>query len=184
VIVMDFVGDDNISWCQEARNQWKKRKHNENTEIFDYFRYLLPEKFKVLDLGCNIGNWHAALVAAGGTYTGVDASHTAIDYARQRYPEGNFRLLNIGDLDYEEEFDLVFMNTVLQHINLENKKKYVPLIVRAIKKNGLFVFQEKCDVDTLTTFVKEGWIKFMEDRGLKFIKYKEDPINGFVFRKL
>jgi 2-polyprenyl-3-methyl-5-hydroxy-6-metoxy-1,4-benzoquinol methylase len=184
-----FVGDDNINWDHHWTVEQKDAKDfdDDPRKAFDYFIDLLPSPpFKVLDLGCGIGKWNLLWRKLGAIYEGLDASPSAIEIARKRHPDLKFYLMRAEEMDFEEEYDVIFCNTVLQHVKHENKKKLLPKVWKALKSNGLFIFQEKCDVNTETTFTRENWIKFVEQFGFKFLRMTEegDPRNGFVFRKI
>jgi len=179
---MEFIGDDGISWCNEARRQWKLREFEFDAGMLEYFTDMLPKGFKVLDMGCNIANWYAPFQDLGADYVGVDASPVAIELARERYPGVTFILKNLKEIDFVEEFDLAFSHTVLQHMHVETKDVVFPKVFRALKPGGLFVFQEKCDVLTPTTFTIPGWICYAENFRFEFVKY-HDPAHGFVFRR-
>jgi len=185
---MEYIGDDNINWDDAARNAWERKNEIPNL-VLEYFTDLLPENFSVLDMGCNIANWYIKLKGVGaGRYVGIDASLTGIELAKKRYPNERFDLCKLQDMQFEEDFDLAFCHTVLQHTNINSKRAILPKIWKALKPGGIFVFEEKCDVETPTTFTVGGWIQFVSKFGFKFIKFVEYsrgvPINGFVFQKI
>jgi len=180
------ISDDNIDWDRH----WIEHKNDADftdVKAFDYFLNLLPENFEVLDIGCGTCKWYPAFKTAGcRKYVGLDFSEVAIKIAREKFPDLKTLLMKAEEMDFNSEFDLVFTHTFLQHTNIETKRKLFPRIYKALKRNGLLVIQEKCDVDTLTTFTKENWVKFIEQFGFKFLRGtpEGDPRNGFVFKVL
>jgi len=183
-----YIGDDGIDWTYHWEIEQKDVQDfdDDPRKTFDYFVDLLPKPpFKVLDLGCGIGKWNLLWRKLGAIYEGLDACPSAIDIAKRRHPELKFYLMRAEEMDFKEEYDVVFTNAVLQHIKHENKRKLMPKIWKALKPSGLFIMQEKCDVDTETTFTRGNWIKFVESFRFEFVRCtpEGDPRNGFVFRK-
>jgi trans-aconitate 2-methyltransferase len=74
----------------------------------------------VLDLGCGDGVLTAEIagIAPRGRILGIDSSPSMIETARS-LEGGNlaFRLLDINDIDFQAEFDLVFSNATLHWIH-------------------------------------------------------------------
>jgi len=73
----------------------------------------------VLDLGCGDGALTAQLagLVPQGHVTGIDASADMIDTARNHSADNlSFLLKDINDLDYTDEFDIVFSNATLHWV--------------------------------------------------------------------
>ena len=186
---MEFIGDDSINWCYHWRVEQKNSRDidDDPKKVFDYFIDLLPEPpFRVLDLGCGIGKWNLLWRKLGAIYEGLDASPSAIEIAKKRHPDLKFFLMRAEEMDFENKYDVIFTHTVLQHIKHNNKKKIIPRVWKALKNDGLFIIQEKCDTETETTFTRKGWIEFIESFGFKYMRgtSNDDPRNGFVFKKI
>ncbi len=182
-----FVGDDEIDWAIDAlrvakEGNWEVGGH---LSTLDYFSHLLKPGMRMLDLGCNVSKWSPMFVRLGLIYEGLDPCGIAIDIARERYPKNTYYLMRGQDMEFEERFDFIFTNTVLQHTNLETKKEMIPRILRALKKGGLFVIQETTHAKTTTTFLRKGWIEFMTGYDLDYLggTPEGDPRNGFIFKK-
>jgi ubiquinone/menaquinone biosynthesis C-methylase UbiE len=73
---------------------------------------------RALDLGCGDGAFTAVLAQAGAEVIGADVAQAALDRARARDPDGEFRLIPIdGPLPFEDcRFDLVWVSEVIEHI--------------------------------------------------------------------
>lgn len=90
----------------------------------------------VLDLGCGDGALTTLLAARvpHGSVLGIDGSQGMIDAAsNHRLPNLAFELKDINDLDYEDEFDLIFSNASLHWVKNHDallRRTYVGL------KNG------------------------------------------------
>ena len=95
---------------------------------------------KVLELGCGAGNLAAKLHENGIPVIASDISQTAIDHARQRYPDMEFRVHNAEELPYEDgSFDIVMSFDVLEH--LPNPDRHLNEVRRVLKPGGCYLFQ-------------------------------------------
>ena len=72
----------------------------------------------VLDVGCGAGSLLAELKFEFPHIKpmGVDVSSSAIELARRRMPDGDFRILDIAQTSLDTRFDLVVCSEVLEHI--------------------------------------------------------------------
>ena len=93
---------------------------------------------RILDLGCGDGAL-AALLAARvrqDSVLGIDASQSMIKAAlNHRLPNLAFQLKDINNLDYEEEFDLVFSNASIHWV--KNHQALLRRTYISLKKSGL-----------------------------------------------
>lgn len=74
---------------------------------------------RVLDLGCGDGTLtaHIADLLPNGAVIGIDASHGMIDAARQKQRKNlHFIIMDINDLTFDAEFDVVFSNAALHWV--------------------------------------------------------------------
>jgi ubiquinone/menaquinone biosynthesis C-methylase UbiE len=73
---------------------------------------------RALDLGCGAGEFTAALARAGADVVGADVAEAALDRARSRHPEVEFRLVPFdGPLPFADgSFDLVWSSEVIEHV--------------------------------------------------------------------
>ncbi len=92
---------------------------------------------RILDLGCGDGVLTKLLAdnVPAGQVIGIDASIGMLDVAKEL--EGNnlsFKHLDINQLDYNDEFDLIFSNATLQWV--KNHELLLVNCNRALKNNG------------------------------------------------
>jgi SAM-dependent methyltransferase len=73
---------------------------------------------RALDLGCGTGEFTAALVQAGAVAVGVEVAEAALERARARHPELDFRLVPLeGPRPLEDgSFELVWASEVIEHV--------------------------------------------------------------------
>jgi len=191
-----FIGDDNIDWSEHALSEALKIQNKETSDFtdkncFDYFNKFKPDGSYFLDIGCNIGKFIPAVLANKWFYFGIDGSKTAIEIARNKHQknDGKVRLYHINALELSkiftnDIFDIVFTNTVLQHIHNENKEKILKHIHKILKEDGILVIQEVVDSTNIRAFDRDGWIKFITTFGFNYVTGVKDERNGFVFRKV
>jgi len=98
---------------------------------------------KILDLGCGDGLLTAELakLVTEGIVLGIDASQNMIETAK-KYNAGTnvrFEQLDINEIDFETEFDLVFSNATLHWV--KDHKKLLNNVFKALKDKGTARFQ-------------------------------------------
>ncbi|MBU1671947.1 MAG: methyltransferase domain-containing protein [Actinobacteria bacterium] len=101
---------DPVSGDYRAKSVVQRKAADRLMDLLD----LKPGK-SVLDVGCGPGHITAELARrTGGRVVGADISEGMIEKARSSHPGMEFRCVAAEDLDYEEEFDVVFCNSTLQ----------------------------------------------------------------------
>ena len=98
----------------------------------------------ILDLGCGTGKLTVELarLAPKGRVTGMDPSREMLDKAREvTAGMENVRLMELAaqDMNFTDEFDLVFSNSALQWVT--DQENALGRIARSMKKDGRLVFQ-------------------------------------------
>ena len=101
----------NPDWEAEAAN-WIALTRLEDDAYWEYspsFFELIPSPGRAtLEIGCGEGRVARDLVKRGHRVTGVDASPTMLDAAREAHSEGEYELADAADLPFEDDsFDLV-----------------------------------------------------------------------------
>lgn len=96
---------------------------------------------KILDVGCGPGNSTQALAQRwpAATILGIDSSVAMIEKAKADYPHVEWVVMDALNLQYTNEFDIVFSNAVIHwipdHESLLNK------LLQALTANGLLAIQ-------------------------------------------
>lgn len=99
----------------EKCQYWKERNRYYYDNQERYFRFLVPERLSILELGCGTGHLLAALKPKRGV--GIDFSSEMLRIAKERYPELEFRLADMEQLkDWGETFDILIMADIVGHL--------------------------------------------------------------------
>ncbi len=95
----------------------------------------------ILDLGCGDGVLSAKMadLVPQGSVLGIDASQGMIGVAQQiEMPNLSFKLQDINDIDYEDEFDVIYSNATLHWV--KDHRKLLGNCFRALKPGGRMRF--------------------------------------------
>lgn len=97
------------------REDWIARNSFFYEEDYRYMRFLIPEGVRVLELGCGTGRLLAELKPCKGV--GVDFSRGMVEAARARYPDLEFHVGDIEDIDFISSlggpFDVIVLSDTL-----------------------------------------------------------------------
>lgn len=93
---------------------------------------------RALDFGCGAGRSTRFLRALGFDTVGVDIAERMIERARERDPEGDYRLLPDGDLDVLEAagYDLIFCAFPFDNIPMARKPVLFRQMRRLLRQEG------------------------------------------------
>lgn len=110
------------------------------SRVRNILKLLKPlEGKKVLDCGCGGGFFANEYSKAGAIVTAVDYSKYAVEFAKDRYPNLDFRVASCYDLSdfYNQKFDVVTIIDVIEHMG--DKNKLFQEVKKVINPNGLLV---------------------------------------------
>lgn len=105
-----------------------------------------------LDVGCGGGYLTYELYRRGADVIGIDYSKCAIEFAKTRFPNIDFRIISAYDLDIfsPESFDLVTLIDTIEHIS--DQHKVLSGVHKILKQKGRLV---------ISTDIEGGpWSKF------------------------
>jgi len=103
--VKDILDLNKRAWDRIAEI-YGDRTENPISDVFITFTGRLPEKGKVLDLGCGTGvPYTRFLVEKGFDVVGVDLSEDMVRVASENVPEATFVRLSMNEITYGDEFD-------------------------------------------------------------------------------
>jgi len=128
--------DYNLIWESFARAREKPWKEAEFL-VKDYAK----EGEKILDFGCGAGQWYEFFKEKKAQYFGVDFSEKLIEFAKSKYPDTNFQVIDGINLPFESEFfDKVYAIAVFHHLPSEKIRILVlKEIKRVLKKEGILI---------------------------------------------
>jgi len=106
------------------------------TEIYNEFTSLLPEKAKIIDIGCGAGRDILYFKKLGYNIIGVDNSPEIVRLA-SKYTKENIILQDFTKLDYREEFDGIWACASLLHFNKTKLISVIEKIIEYIRKSGI-----------------------------------------------
>ena len=98
-------------WDKYERRRPSRYYHDELTRIY---RFLIPPKQRVLELGCGAGDLLAALQPSHGV--GVDFSPEMVKQARARHPELHIVLSDVHEHELKETFDYVILSDLVNDL--------------------------------------------------------------------
>lgn len=108
---------------------------------------------RILDLGCGDGilTQQLSQLVPDGFVLGIDSSKGMIETAKEQESVNvSFRLLSINDINFKNEFDLIFSNAtlhwIIDHRNLLNRT------YNALRKQGIIRFNFAGDGNCSTFF--------------------------------
>jgi len=108
---------------------------------------------RILDLGCGDGALTARIAEflPRGQIVGIDASRGMIDAARPKARANlHYVLIDINDLDFSEEFDIVFSNATLHW--LKDHRRLYQRVAKALRADGRIRFNFAGDGNCLNFF--------------------------------
>jgi trans-aconitate methyltransferase len=140
-------------------NKYKKASTHQKewgNKIISEFK--LNGNEKILDLGCGDGVLTKQLsdLVPHGFVLGIDSSQGMINTAKELESSNLlFRQLNINDIDFSDEFDIIFSNATLHWIL--NHKNLLANSYKALKRNGVvrFNFAGDGNCSTFYAVIKE-----------------------------
>lgn len=106
--------------------------------FLDKFISYLPPQAKVVDIGCGPGNFTRQLTGRGFNVKGIDLSNEMLTIARDRVPEGDFKMMDMRKLDYPDEtFDGLLVAYSLIHIPSSEIPETLRGFYGVLKPNGV-----------------------------------------------
>lgn len=126
-------GDLKVECLSPNEDHWKGKEYNQHSisqkdSASNLMKYVqIKDGTKVLDVGCGDGKITATIAKSipNGGVIGVDISPSMIEFAKttfseEDYPNLKFGLKDAQNLDFNEEFDIIFSFTTLQWIQDHN----------------------------------------------------------------
>lgn len=103
---------DNLA---DQREYWQKKARYYYESPQPYFRFLIPEGLKVLEVGCGLGDLLDVVKPSRGV--GIDLSQRMVDLAKARHPDLEFHCMDAHELDLDEKFDIIIIADTIGHFH-------------------------------------------------------------------
>jgi len=127
------------SYNKTAQQYAQNVANLQKTNYIASFASLLPANAFVLDMACGSGRDARIFSEKGFSVTGVDLSEEMLKIATQTCPESKFRLMDIRQLDFDNQyFDGVWACAALLHIPKEEIPSVISGVSRVLKREGIF----------------------------------------------
>lgn len=107
---------------------------------------------RVLDIGCGVGRWCEAVLAAGADYIGVDYTQSFLDIASEAQPADSHCTWVCSDFQHVEEalqkaglaepFDCIIVNGVFVYVNDEDIPLCLSQMDRLLARGGIAYLKE------------------------------------------
>lgn len=124
-----------LSAGQYAQKTEALRHHRECERFFE----LLPERARVIDIGCGPGRDAHFFAEQGLEVHGIDLSAEMVELARKRVPGAHFTQMAMEELDFpERSFDGAWACASLHHLPKKGLLGVLQSVRRLLKVGGLF----------------------------------------------
>lgn len=125
-----YFGDWYLKYYKERKKYFE--------ELWKKIENLIPEKGKLLDIGCGIGIFMDVAKKKGWEVSGQDISPFAVDYCRKKgYVVYNKPMTEINIP--ENSFDVITIFDVIAH--LQNPIEYIEKAKKILKPQGLLIIK-------------------------------------------
>ncbi len=173
---------------------------------WNYQRFFanLPKDAKILDFGCGVGQFLFYLQREGfQNISGIDISKSQIEFALQMQPKVEFSHVS-NSVDFlqrhPEQYDVITMNDVLEHIDLEQMIPLLQALYKSLRPGGLIVIKtinsayplsnasRYLDLTHTVSFHEKSLTQLLRHVGYKNISCYQEEIGIynplFAFKKL
>lgn len=101
------------------------------------FSACLPARARVLDLGCGAGEPIARwFIAEGFRVTGIDFAEPMLGLARARWPDGDWRHVDMKQLELSETFDGIIAWNSFFHLRPDEQRMCIGRMAKHLEPGG------------------------------------------------
>ncbi len=119
----------------------KKRLIDEHMARYNFAKKYV-EKRAVLDIASGTGYGSSLLSQKARKVTGVDLSRESIEYAKDRFQKSNIEFICASATDElfeDESFDVICSFETIEHLEKEDRIKYLKNLNKWLKKDGVLL---------------------------------------------
>ena len=123
----------------------------------DFYNFIkiIPRSALVLDVGCAGGRDSRNFLDNGFRVVGIDVVEGFIEASQRLYPEGKFYKMSVLDINFpEEQFDAIWANAVLLHLDDEDLVKALDNLRKVLKTKGTAFLSFKLGKEEATVIDK------------------------------
>lgn len=166
-LLFSFTG---VESCRYGQGIHSKHRH---TKYHDFFVQRIQSGDKVLDIGCGNGALSYDMAQAGGLVVGIDFDSKSIFFGCQHFSHPNLKLIQGDALKVlpENEYDIIVMSNVLEHI--ENRIQFIKKFLEKYKPKRWLFRVPLYDRDWRVPLMEEVGIDYRQDE-THFIEYTKD----------
>lgn len=162
-------------WENEYLNKEKSVFGKPSKEVEDIVP-LLPEKARILDVGCGDGRHSLYLAGLGFQVDAFDISKNAIekiDYLKESsHLNINTYLCDVLDFEFEYKYDLIILHGVLQFIEREKQLQILERLKNWTNVDGYHIVALFTDEEPIPEDLKEVMVGVFKNEEIK--DYYED----------
>lgn len=138
------------------------------SSVMDVFVRRIPDKGRILDLGCGSGRDSKTFLEMGYSVTALDGSPKLCSIASRRTGLP-VRCLMFQELDYDKNFEGIWACSSLHHLSRTQLNETLPRVIRALKPGGV-----------LYTCFKYGESDYDDERGRHFTCATERSVDKLL----
>lgn len=146
-------------------------------EEIDDFMEALPDKGRILDVGCAGGRDSEVFADEGFDVVGIDLVEQFLEYAKERVPEATFKKMDANELEFKKEsFVGIWADAVLIHQSREEAKEVLADFYELLRPAGCVFLAVKrgkgegTREDDLVEGVKRHYTYFQKEELEKLLK--------------
>jgi 2-polyprenyl-3-methyl-5-hydroxy-6-metoxy-1,4-benzoquinol methylase len=119
----------------------------------------VPPHGAILSAACGAGRFDGMLLEAGHRVVGIDQSAGVLAYAKEHFPEVEYKRMALDEMNFQEAFDGVICMDAMEHICPEDYPEILKSFQKALKPGGVLYFtadrEEEPDFD-LQMYFEQG----------------------------
>ncbi|OOZ36443.1 hypothetical protein BOW51_07165 [Solemya velesiana gill symbiont] len=137
----------------------------------------LPEKGRLLDVGCALGYYLEAAAKRGWEVSGIDISEYAVNFARDQVPEAQLQIGSVETVDFPtRHFDAIICSLVFEHFL--NPRYCLQRMTSWLRPGGVLVLKVPHGGGVMYRFTPDRWFDSHPDN--HFCDYTPETLSRFL----